>query len=60
MFLIIVVLAVDGTAGLAAYIVGTRVSPLAFIPAFGLQQAAQSLVGQNLGAEAVGPQYIRS
>jgi putative MATE family efflux protein len=46
-----VVFAIGGTAGLAAYIVGNRVSSIAFIPAFGLQQAAQSVVGQNVGAD---------
>jgi putative MATE family efflux protein len=39
-----------GAAGLAAYTVGARVATIAFIPAGGLQQAAQSIVGQNLGA----------
>ncbi|PSP74909.1 MATE family efflux transporter [Halobacteriales archaeon QS_1_68_20] len=42
---------VGGAAGLAAYTIGARVSSIAFIPATGLQQAAQSVVGQNLGAE---------
>jgi len=41
-----------GPAGLAAYTVGTRVAGVAVIPAIGLQQAAQSVVGQNLGAAA--------
>ncbi len=49
--IIVVVFAVGGAAGLAAYIVGARVASIAFIPATGLQQAAQSVVGQNLGAE---------
>nr|WP_227380585.1 MATE family efflux transporter [Haladaptatus halobius] len=48
--IVAVVFTIGGTAGLAAYIVGTRVSSIAFIPAFGLQQAAQSVVGQNVGA----------
>jgi putative MATE family efflux protein len=46
-----VVAAVGGAAGLAAYTVGSRVASVAVIPASGLQQAAQSVVGQNLGAE---------
>lgn len=45
-----VVFVAGGAAGLAAYIVGSRVASIAFIPALGLQQAAQSVVGQNLGA----------
>lgn len=40
-----------GAAGLAAYTIGARVASIAYIPASGLQQAAQSVVGQNLGAE---------
>ena len=40
-----------GAAGLAAYSVGARIAAIAFVPAIGLQQAAQSVVGQNLGAE---------
>jgi len=42
---------VGGAAALAAYTVGARVASVAFIPASGLSQAAQSVVGQNLGAE---------
>ncbi|MFB6152749.1 MAG: MATE family efflux transporter [Halodesulfurarchaeum sp.] len=49
--IIVVVFTVGGPAGLAAYIVGARVASIAFVPATGLQQAAQSVVGQNLGAE---------
>ena len=45
------VTAVGGAAGLAAYTVGARVATISFVPAMGLQQAAQSMVGQNLGAE---------
>lgn len=41
---------VGGGPGLAAYAIGARVASVAFIPATGLQQAAQSIVGQNLGA----------
>ncbi|WP_058366211.1 MATE family efflux transporter [Haloparvum sedimenti] len=40
-----------GAAGVAAYTVGARVAGLAIVPATGLQQAAQSVIGQNLGAE---------
>ena len=46
-----VAFAAGGAAGLAAYAIGARVAAIAFIPAIGLQQAAQSVVGQNLGAE---------
>ncbi|MDZ7702407.1 MAG: MATE family efflux transporter [Halobacteriales archaeon] len=45
-----VVASVAGPAGLAAYTVGARIATVAVIPALGLQQAAQSVVGQNLGA----------
>jgi len=45
-----VVSAVGGAAGVAAYTVGARVASVAFIPAQGLSGAAQSVVGQNLGA----------
>jgi putative MATE family efflux protein len=41
---------VGGGPALAAYAIGARVAAVAFIPATGLQQAAQSIVGQNLGA----------
>lgn len=44
------VAAVAGAPGLAAYTVGARVASVAFVPAQGLSQAAQSMVGQNLGA----------
>lgn len=39
-----------GAAGLAAFTVGERVATLAIIPALGLQQAAQTMIGQNVGA----------
>ncbi|MFB6253625.1 MAG: MATE family efflux transporter [Halobacteriaceae archaeon] len=42
---------VGGSVGLAAYAIGARVASIAFIPASGLQQAAQSIIGQNIGAE---------
>lgn len=48
--IISVVFATGGPAGVAAYTVGARVAAVAFIPAQGLQQATQSMVGQNLGA----------
>ncbi len=47
-----VVASVAGPPGLAAYTVGMRVASVAVIPALGLQQAAQSVVGQNLGARS--------
>lgn len=46
-----IVASVGGAAGLAAYTVGARIASVAFIPASGLQQAAQSVIGQNLGAD---------
>jgi putative MATE family efflux protein len=46
-----VAFAAGGAAGLAAYSVGARIAAIAFVPALGLQQAAQSVIGQNLGAE---------
>lgn len=48
--LILVAFWAAGAAGLAAYIVGFRVASIAVIPSSSLQQAAQSVVGQNLGA----------
>ncbi|WP_336360629.1 MATE family efflux transporter [Haladaptatus sp. ZSTT2] len=53
LIIVVVVFAVGGVAGIAAYVVGARVASVAFIPAQGLQQAAQSIVGQNLGAKKV-------
>ncbi len=52
--IIAVVSAVSGPAGLAAYTIGARVAAVAFIPAQGLSGAAQSIVGQNLGADNPG------
>ena len=49
--IVAVAFAAGGAAGLAAYTVGARIASIAFIPALGLQQATQSVVGQNLGAE---------
>lgn len=48
--LVLVVFGAAGAAGLAAYIVGFRVSSVAVVPSDSLKQAAQSVVGQNLGA----------
>ncbi len=48
--MVAIVLVAGGDAGLAAYTIGARVASISFIPAIGLQQAAQSVVGQNLGA----------
>lgn len=52
LFVISLVFAAGGTVGLAAYIIGSRVSAFASIPAYGLQSATQSVVGQNLGADS--------
>jgi len=49
-----VVAAAGGAAGLAAYTVGARVASVAVLPSQGLAQAAQSMVGQNVGAEQPG------
>ncbi|MFP8890897.1 MATE family efflux transporter [Natrialbaceae archaeon A-CW2] len=46
-----IVAVAGGAAAVAAYTIGARVASVAFIPAQGLQQAAQSVIGQNLGAE---------
>ena len=45
-----IVAAVGGAVAVAAYTIGARVASVAFVPAMGLQQAAQSMIGQNLGA----------
>lgn len=47
---VVVVFAAGGAAALAAYYVGARVAAVSYVPASGLKQAAQSIVGQNLGA----------
>ena len=39
-----------GAAGLAAFTVGERVATLAIVPALALQQASQTMIGQNVGA----------
>ncbi|MFB6127801.1 MAG: MATE family efflux transporter [Halolamina sp.] len=46
-----IVVVVGGAPGLAAYTVGARIATISFVPASGLQQAAQSMIGQNLGAD---------
>ncbi|MFB6108210.1 MAG: MATE family efflux transporter [Haloplanus sp.] len=46
-----VVAVAGGAAGLAAYTVGARVASVAVLPSQGLRQAAQSMVGQNVGAD---------
>lgn len=48
--LLTLVFAVGGVPGLIAYTIGGRVSRLAAIPLRSLQQATQSVVGQNFGA----------
>jgi putative MATE family efflux protein len=50
-FTVIIVFAAGGAAGMSAYLIGSRAVLLAMIPAFGLQSATQSVVGQNLGAD---------
>jgi len=51
---VVVALAAGGPPALAAYVVGARAASVAFVPAIGLQQAAQSVVGQNVGAGNLG------
>lgn len=48
--MVVIVFAAAGSAGLAAYTVGSRVGSLAFRTLMSLSNAAQSIVGQNLGA----------
>lgn len=50
-FIIWFVALAGGAAGVAAFTVGIRVSTLAVVPAIGLQQAAQAMIGQNVGAD---------
>ncbi len=45
-----IVSVVGGAAGLAAYTVGARIATVSFVPATGLRNAVQSMIGQNLGA----------
>ena len=51
LFVVAIVAVVGGAPGLAAYTVGARIATIAFVPAQGLQQAGQSVIGQNLGAD---------
>ncbi len=46
-----VVTAAGGPAAVSAYTIGASVASIAFIPAGGLKRAAQSVIGQNIGAE---------
>lgn len=48
--MVVLVFVLGSAAGLAAYSVVIRVASLSYIPARGLKQASQSIVGQNLGA----------
>lgn len=50
--MITIVSTVGGAAAIAAYTLGARVASIAFIPASGLAGAAQSIIGQNLGADS--------
>jgi len=51
LLMVAIVSGVGGSAGLAAYTVGMRISTLAFVPAIAVGSAVASVVGQNLGAE---------
>ncbi len=50
LFMYGIVSAVGGAAGLAAYVIGARIATIAFVPTLGLQEATQTMIGQNLGA----------
>jgi putative MATE family efflux protein len=54
LLMVAIVSAVGGSAGLAAYTVGARVSTIAFVPAAAVGNAVSSVVGQNVGAENPG------
>lgn len=49
--MVVVAFIAGGGAGVAAYYVGARIAGVSFVPAGGLKQALQSVVGQNTGAE---------
>lgn len=50
MAMVVIIFAAAGTAGLSAYVVGSRVIVLAMLVVKSLKSALQSIVGQNLGA----------
>ncbi|MFB6270994.1 MAG: MATE family efflux transporter [Halobacterium sp.] len=51
LLMVAIVSGVGGSAGLAAYTVGMRISTLAFVPAIAVGGAVASVVGQNVGAD---------